>query len=164
MTVHDSLQIAFNSIDSLRVLTNNLNESHQVLAAKIDSVSNMTSNMLIDQLETSQQLDSIGAQLKTISEHGIGFSDSAETCPTSNYLIGYFDKYIDLPLFTFMEQLPDNAISINTDDKGIIATSIENEYALIAAAMEKSRKYKGKIGGVITRVVKDARKSRFKVQ
>ena len=50
-----------------------------------------------------------------------------ETCPTSNYLIGYFDKYIDLPFFTFVEKLPDNAISINTDDKGIIATSIENE-------------------------------------
>lgn len=86
-----------------------------------------------------------------------------ETCPTSNYKIGYFDKYIDLPLFTFLEQLPDNAISINTDDKGIIATSIENEYALIAAAMEKSRKYKGKSNAVIERVVKDARRSRFKV-
>lgn len=86
-----------------------------------------------------------------------------ETCPTSNYKIGYFDKYIDLPLFTFLEQLPDNAISINTDDKGIIATSIENEYALIAAAMEKSRKYKGKTNAVIERVVKDARRSRFKV-
>ena len=86
-----------------------------------------------------------------------------ETCPTSNYMIGYFDKYIDLPLFTFLEQLPDNAISINTDDKGIIATSIENEYALIAAAMEKSRKYKGKTNVVIERVVKDARRSRFKV-
>ena len=86
-----------------------------------------------------------------------------ETCPTSNYMIGYFDKYIDLPLFTFLEQLPDNAISINTDDKGIIATSIENEYALISAAMEKSRKYKGKTNAVIERVVKDARRSRFKV-
>ena len=87
-----------------------------------------------------------------------------ETCPTSNYMIGYFEKYIDLPLFTFVEQLPDNAISINTDDKGIIATSIENEYALIAAAMEKSRKYKGKIDETMTRLVKDARKSRFDVQ
>lgn len=87
-----------------------------------------------------------------------------ETCPTSNYMIGYFDKYIDLPLFSFLEQLPDNAISINTDDKGIIATSIENEYALIAAAMEKSRKYRGKVDQVMTRVIKDARKSRFKVQ
>ena len=86
-----------------------------------------------------------------------------ETCPTSNYMIGYFDKYIDLPLFTFMEQLPDNAISINTDDKGIIATSVENEYALVSAVMEKSRKYKGKANEVIERVVKDARKSRFNV-
>ena len=87
-----------------------------------------------------------------------------ETCPTSNYMIGYFDKYIELPLFTFMGKLPDNAVSINTDDKGIISTSIENEYALIAAAMEKNRKYKGMVDKVIGRVIKDARKSRFKVQ
>lgn len=86
-----------------------------------------------------------------------------ETCPTSNYMIGHFDKYIDLPLFAFMEQLPNNAISINTDDKGIIATSIENEFALIAAAMEKSRKFKRKADAVIERVIKDARKSRFNV-
>ena len=86
-----------------------------------------------------------------------------ETCPTSNYKIGYFDKYIDLPLFTFVEMLPDNSISINTDDKGIIATSIENEYSLIAAAMEKSRKYKGKVDEVMMRMVKDASKSKFDV-
>ena len=78
-------------------------------------------------------------------------------------MIGHFDKYIDLPLFAFMEQLPNNAISINTDDKGIIATSIENEFALIAAAMEKSRKFKRKADAVIERVIKDARKSRFNV-
>ena len=98
--------------------------------------------------------------LKEIADKQIAI----ETCPTSNYMIGYFDKYIDLPFFTFVEKLPDNAISINTDDKGIIATSIENEYALIAAAMGRSRKYKGKVDEVKERVVKDARKSRFNVQ
>lgn len=98
--------------------------------------------------------------LQEIASRGIAI----EACPTSNYMIGYFDRYIDLPLFTFMEKLPDNAISINTDDKGIIATSIENEYALIATAMEKSRKYKGKIDAVMGRLVKDARKSRFNVK
>ena len=98
--------------------------------------------------------------LQEIASRGIAI----EACPTSNYMIGYFDRYIDLPLFTFMEKLPDNAISINTDDKGIIATSIENEYALIASAMEKSRKYKGKIDAVMARLVKDARKSRFNVK
>ena len=98
--------------------------------------------------------------LQEIANRGIAI----ETCPTSNYMIGYFDRYIDLPLFMFLEKLPGNAISINTDDKGIIATSIENEYALIATAMEKSRKYKGKIDAVMGRLVKDARKSRFNVK
>lgn len=77
MAAQDSLQIIIKRIDSLRIVTNNLNESHQVLSAKIDSVRYMTSNMLIGQSETAQQIDSIGAQLKTISEYGIGFSDAA---------------------------------------------------------------------------------------
>lgn len=34
-------------------------------------------------------------------------------------------------------------ISINTDDKGIFHTSLENEYALMACAMEKERDENG---------------------
>ena len=79
------------------------------------------------------------------------------------YICARKKNYRELKEITLMEQLPDNAISINTDDKGIIATSVENEYALISAVMEKSRKYKGKANEVIERVVKDARKSRFNV-
>lgn len=86
-----------------------------------------------------------------------------EVCPTSNYMIGYFNKYSELPLFTFIEELPDNAISINTDDKGIISTSIENEYALIGMAMSKKRKYKTKVDAVLDRIRNDAKKSRFEL-
>ena len=86
-----------------------------------------------------------------------------ETCPSSNYMIGYFDKYIDLPLFIFLEKIPDNPISINTDDRGIIATSIENEYALIYAAMEKNRRYRGKTSSIMENIRISAKKNRFKV-
>lgn len=84
-----------------------------------------------------------------------------ETCPTSNFLIGYFDKYIDLPLFTFIKELPKNKISINTDNKGIIATSIENEFAIIAQAMNKDRRYAGKSQEILERLRVGGRDSRF---
>ena len=91
------------------------------------------------------------------------FDDITDCHCTQEVTINRFIWLIIYQYPTFMEQLPDNAISINTDDKGIIATSVENEYALVSAVMEKSRKYKGKANEVIERVVKDARKSRFNV-
>ena len=65
-----------------------------------------------------------------------------ETNPTSNLMIGGFGKYIDLPLFQFHSvgteghKLP---VSINTDDKGVFATSLTNEYSLVAAALRKEK-------------------------
>lgn len=69
-----------------------------------------------------------------------------ETNPTSNLRIGGFERYLDLPLFKFHTpkdgkwQLP---VTINTDDKGVFATSLRNEYSLIAAAMWKARNATG---------------------
>lgn len=54
-------------------------------------------------------------------------------------------------------------ISINTDDKGIIATSIEGEYALIAAAMAKGRVSDADIRTKLDRVIEGAKKSRFSI-
>lgn len=96
--------------------------------------------------------------LAEIARKGI----SIETCPTSNYVIGSFDKYIQLPLFTFVDQLRDNAISINTDDKGVISTSIENEYALIGEAMKKEGHDTASIQIVMSRIRNDAAKSKFR--
>lgn len=65
-----------------------------------------------------------------------------ETNPTSNLMIGGFGRYINLPLFKFHSpgnegnKLP---VSINTDDKGVFATSINNEYSLVAAALKKEK-------------------------
>lgn len=69
-----------------------------------------------------------------------------ETNPTSNLMIGGFGKYIDLPLFKFHtiadegHKLP---VSINTDDKGVFATSIKNEFSLVAAALKKEKDTEG---------------------
>lgn len=56
-----------------------------------------------------------------------------ETCPSSNLMIGAFKRYDNLP----MHSLKDMSLSINTDDKGIFATSLENEYSLIALSLKK---------------------------
>lgn len=76
---------------------------------------------------------------------------SIETNPSSNYLIGTIKKYDQHPIITFnsnglktdviKEAL---SVSINTDDQGVFDTFLENEYALIAYALEKSVDENGK--------------------
>ena len=65
-----------------------------------------------------------------------------ECNPSSNLQIGSFDRYDELPLFRFMsidtkERNHSLQISINTDDRGVFATSLLNEYSLIAASLYK---------------------------
>lgn len=71
-----------------------------------------------------------------------------ESNPTSNKLIGAYKLYADHPLKRFfnlgltfdhkeLEKCPQLSVSLNTDDLGIFSTNIENEYALMAIAMEK---------------------------
>lgn len=77
-----------------------------------------------------------------IAQKGIGI----ECNPSSNYLIGTFKRYDQHPIVNFNNHgLIDNDksnpkmfISINTDDLGVFDTSLENEYALIACALQKA--------------------------
>ena len=88
---------------------------------------------------------------ETIKQLNIGI----ECNPTSNYLIGTFDKYAKHPIISFynlgletdpekIKECPQLFVSINTDDQGIFGTSLENEYALMAIALEKEKDEKGK--------------------
>ena len=79
----------------------------------------------------------------TIASNGIAI----ECNPTSNVKIGPIDKYIDHPIFRFnaiSESTHDCRVSINTDDKGIFATSLYNEYSLLAIALMKCHDESGK--------------------
>lgn len=78
-----------------------------------------------------------------------------ETNPTSNYLIGTFKRYAKHPITKFhnlgleldndiIKDCPQLSVSINTDDQGIFSTSLENEYALMAIALEKEKDENGK--------------------
>lgn len=77
-----------------------------------------------------------------IAEKGI----MIECNPTSNYLIGTFRRYDLHPIFRFnnvgliradgsYEPSAQLSVSINTDDSGVFDTSLENEYAVIAASL-----------------------------
>ncbi len=84
------------------------------------------------------------AMIREISEKGIAI----ECCPSSNVMIGGFERYDKHPIFTFkpIEAKPTDPIinvSINTDDAGIFATNISNEYSLITLAMMKMKDENG---------------------
>lgn len=85
------------------------------------------------------------SMMKEIAEKGIYI----ECNPTSNYLISILDTYCEHPIFRFNERwkgvLDGNqlCVSINTDDMGVFDTSLENEYALIAAAMRETTNVQG---------------------
>lgn len=85
-----------------------------------------------------------------ISRRNIG----VECNPSSNFLIGTFKDYLKHPIFRFndenlypiydsrsQERNPRILASINTDDLGIFGTSLENEYALVACALEENNAY-----------------------
>lgn len=77
--------------------------------------------------------------LRKLNEQGIAI----ESNPSSNLLIGSFDRYDSHPVFLFNNDGLSHTtspgqqmnVSINTDDQGVFATSLENEYALLASAM-----------------------------
>lgn len=70
---------------------------------------------------------------------------SIECNPTSNIMIGEVNKYEDHPIVKFFNHglktpYPSHniCVSINTDDKGIMSTSLEREYSLMAISLENS--------------------------
>lgn len=76
---------------------------------------------------------------------------SVECNPTSNLRIGHFESYSTHPIvrmFNYLlptiEKPHSISVSINTDDKGIFATSIEREYSLLALSLEKKYVAEGK--------------------
>lgn len=88
---------------------------------------------------------------KRIAQSGIAI----ETNPTSNYKISTFDRYADHPIIRFynmhlvddpklLEECVQLNVSINTDDQGVFNTSLENEYAYMALALEKEKDNMGK--------------------
>lgn len=83
--------------------------------------------------------------IRELTEKGL----MIECNPTSNYLIGTFRRYDAHPIFRFnnnglvrtdgkYEASAQISVSINTDDLGVFDTSLENEYAILAASLERT--------------------------
>ncbi len=83
------------------------------------------------------------AMQEFIAERGIGI----EANPSSNYMISTMESYDEHPIVNLynlglvvdpkeIEACTQMHISINTDDKGVFWTSLENEYALMGCALE----------------------------
>lgn len=88
---------------------------------------------------------------KEIAQRGL----CIETNPSSNALIGTFKRYDKHPILNWYNiglpvsekearETPQLQVSINTDDQGVFATYIENEYAYLALALEKMKDEKGR--------------------
>lgn len=67
-----------------------------------------------------------------------------ECNPSSNFKIGEMERYDEHPILKFYNfgiKTPypthEVSVSINTDDSGVFATSLDREYALMALALEK---------------------------
>lgn len=86
-----------------------------------------------------------------IAKKGIGI----EANPSSNYMIGTFKRYDKHPIIKFYDKdltknieeedrCPQIPVCINTDDQGIFSTYLDNEYALLALALEKVKDSNGR--------------------
>lgn len=110
---------------------------------------------LIKQFEISHSYTELVCAVQEKMMHEIKNCNIAiETNPTSNYLIGTFKRYAKHPITRFfnlglesdseiIKNCPQISVSINTDDQGIFSTSLENEYALMAIALEKEKDENG---------------------
>ncbi len=120
----------------------------------------------------------IWKDVREIQEHLLEKVEQAgiiiETNPSSNFKIGPFQRYSELPIFKMHvpgygsgHHLP---VTVNTDDKGVFATSLENEYSLLAISLRKQRDAYGKriwsdkeIEEYIKQLVEYGNISRFRV-
>lgn len=71
-----------------------------------------------------------------------------ECCPSSNVKIGKLDRFDSHPIFRFMplDQTKTRyplAVTVNTDDLGVFATSLPNEFSLLALALLKMKDKEG---------------------
>lgn len=77
-----------------------------------------------------------------------------ECNPTSNHVIGTYKRYANHPILAFnnhrlhhdpakIQDNPQLSVSLNTDDQGVFSTNLENEYALMAIALEKEKDENG---------------------
>lgn len=158
---YSSIRNQYEMFKKNKKITVVLNECNRVLAFYYqfgfeerkkgqEMVSVKTKREYIDLIKRMQE-----GMVRELARKGI----SIECNPSSNVLIGTFDRYEEHPIFRFNKSsLSDGygfdknlygsswdelCVSVNTDDQGIFDTSLENEYTLLARTLEKQKKEDG---------------------
>ncbi len=100
-------------------------------------------------------IDGVVAVQKKMQEEIVRKGLAIETMPSSNVNISIMEHYDEHPIRVFynmgltmneseLSECPQINVSINTDNNGTFATRLENEYALLACAMEQIKSEDGK--------------------
>ena len=100
-------------------------------------------------------IDGVAAIQKEMQEEIVRRGLAIETMPSSNVNISIMENYNEHPIRVFYNmgltmnefellECPQINVSINTDNNGTFATRLENEYALLACAMEQIKLENGK--------------------
>lgn len=83
-----------------------------------------------------------------------------ETLPTSNMRIGIYNSYEELHLKDWLIDHPELPIVLGSDDPGVFATNIYNEYAYIYNILERTKK-SNECQDIIRKVHEDSLKFAF---
>lgn len=83
-----------------------------------------------------------------------------ETLPSSNVRIGVYNKYEELHLIDWLINHPELPVVVGTDDPGIFATNIYNEYAHIYNVLES--RGEGACENIVRRLHENSQKYAFK--
>lgn len=107
-------------------------------------------NQITEQALENSDIDIIASIQEKMREEIAKKKIAIETNPTSNLRITDLDRYSKHPVLRFYNRdlVPNSTsyqinVSINTDDQGVFATSLEKEYTLLACALEKKRNEDG---------------------
>ena len=117
-----------------------------LLNTKIYSRGNKPEHFVITNAKYEKLVQAVQVKLRKEIE---GKRIIIESNPTSNVLISNIKGYDEHPMF-ILHRLDNHTgshfeIELGTDDKGILATSIDNEYALIGAAMKEKKQDNGQM-------------------
>lgn len=95
-----------------------------------------------------EKIEEIVEQLQEVMRRKVASKQIAVECnPTSNLKIGFVDKYCEHPLLRKFDPIEEQSnvsyplldASVNTDDRGVFATTVYNELSLLALGMMKQK-------------------------
>lgn len=130
----------------------NLMARHLIYKYHYDHRAKYEGSKPVERSITEEYMEAVGQAQKIVCRHVAQLGIGIECNPSSNILIGVAKQYIDHPILRFNHynlrvadacEMPEMFVSINTDDLGIFETDLENEYALMACALQQTKDSSG---------------------